>query len=64
MKAKSLHFSKSGSAQQIAAELGRVLNAYVIKFRLHIPVRMKRLFLSGLKMNGHLEKAVKRFAKI
>ena len=63
MKAKSLHFSKSGSAQQIAAELGRVLECVCDKIPPAYPCENEKVVFIGIEMNGHLEKAVEAFCK-
>jgi hypothetical protein len=52
MKAKSLHFSKSGSAQIIASELGRVYQSVC-----------DQVVFVGVEMNGKVPGPVDRFCR-
>lgn len=49
MKAKSLHFSKSGNVQPIASEIGRVMQCVCDQIPRHTRARARRSFLSALK---------------
>lgn len=63
MKAKSLHFSKTGSAQQIAAELGRVLECVCDKIPPAYPCENEKIVFIGVEMSGRLDKSVEAFCK-
>lgn len=63
MKAKSLHFSKSGCVQPIAAELGRVLQCVCDQIPPAYPCEGEKVIFIGVEMNGKLPGAVDHFCK-
>lgn len=63
MKAKSLHFSKSGSVQPIASELGRVLQCVCDQIPPAYPCENEKVVFIGVEMNGKLPAAVDHFCK-
>lgn len=63
MKAKSLHFSKSGSVQPIAAELGRVMQCVADQIPPAYPCEGEKVIFIGVEMNGKLPSAVDHFCK-
>ena len=63
MKAKSLHFSKTGAAQQIAAEFGRIFECVCDKIPPAYPCENEKIVFIGVEMSGRLEKPVEAFCK-
>ena len=63
MKAKSLHFSKSGCVQEIAAELGRVYECVCDKIPPAYPCEGEKVVFVGVEMNGRLDKQVESFCR-
>lgn len=63
MKAKSLHFSKSGSVQPIASEIGRVLQCVCDQIPPAYPCENEKVVFIGVEMNGKLPGAVEHFCK-
>ncbi len=63
MKAKSLHFSKSGSAQIIASELGRVYQSVCDQIPPAYPCEGEKVVFVGVEMNGKVPSAVDRFCR-
>ena len=63
MKAKSLHFSKSGSAQIIASELGRVYQSVCDQIPPAYPCEGEKVVFIGVEMNSKVPSAVEHFCK-
>lgn len=63
MKAKSLHFSKSGSVQPIASEIGRVMQCVCDQIPPAYPCEGEKVIFIGIEMNGKLPGAVEHFCK-
>ena len=63
MKAKSLHFSKSGSVQPIASELGRVYQCVCDQIPPAYPCEGEKVGFVGVEMNGKLPGPVDHFCK-
>ena len=63
MKAKSLHFSKSGSVQPIASELGRVYQCVCDQIPPAYPCEGEKVVFVGVEMNGKLPGPVGHFCK-
>ncbi len=63
MKAKSLHFSKSGSVQPIASELGRVYQCVCDQIPPAYPCEGEKVVFVGVEMNGKLPGPVDHFCK-
>ena len=63
MKAKSLHFSKSGSVQPIASELGRVYQCVCDQIPPAYPCEGEKVVFVGVEMNGKLPGPVEHFCK-
>ena len=63
MKAKSLHFSKSGSAQVIASELGRVYQSVCDQIPPAYPCEGEKVVFVGVEMNGKVPGPVERFCR-
>ena len=63
MKAKSLHFSKGGNVQPIAAEIGRVLQCVCDQIPPAYPCEGEKVVFVGISMNGKLPGAVDHFCK-
>ena len=54
MKAKSLHFSKSGNVQPIASEIGRVMQCVCDQIPPAYPCEGDKVVFIGIEMNGKL----------
>ena len=54
MKAKSLHFSKSGNVQPIASEIGRVMQCVCDQIPPAYPCEGEKVVFIGVEMNGKL----------
>lgn len=63
MKAKSLHFAKSGSAQIIASELGRVHQCVCDQLPPAYPCENERVVFIGVEMTGKVPGPVDRFCR-
>lgn len=63
MKAKSLHFSKSGNVQPIASEIGRVMQCVCDQIPPAYPCEGEKVVFIGVEMNGKLPGAVDHFCK-
>lgn len=63
MKAKSLHFSKSGSAQIIASELGRVYQSVCDQIPPAYPCEGEKVVFVGVEMNGKVPGPVDRICR-
>ncbi len=63
MKAKSLHFAKSGSAQVIAAELGRIHQCVCDQIPPAYPCEGEKVIFIGVEMNGKLPGPVDHFCR-
>ena len=63
MKAKSLHFSKSGSAQIIASELGRVYQSVCDQIPPAYPCEGEKVVFVGVEMTGKVPSPVDRFCR-
>ena len=63
MKAKSLHFSKSGSAQIIASELGRVYQSVCDQNPPAYPCEGEKVVFVGVEMTGKVASPVDRFCR-
>lgn len=63
MKAKSLHFSKSGSAQVIASELGRVYQSVCDQIPPAYPCEGEKVVFVGVETNGKVPGPVERFCR-
>ncbi len=63
MKAKSLHFSKGGDVQPIAAEIGRELQCVCDQIPPAYPCEGEKVVFIGVSMNGKLPGAVDHFCK-
>ena len=61
MKAKSLHFSKSGNVQPIASEIGRVMQCVCDQIPPAYPCEGEKVVFIGVEMNGKLPGAVDHF---
>lgn len=63
MKAKSLHYSKSGSVQPIASEIGRVMQCVCDQIPPAYPCEGEKVVFIGVEMNGKLPGPVDHFCK-
>ena len=63
MKAKSLHVAKSGSAQIIASELGRVYQSVCDQIPPAYPCEGEKVVFVGVEMNGKVPGPVDRFCR-
>ena len=63
MKAKSLHFSKSGNVQPIASEIGRVMQCVCDQIPPAYPCEGEKVVFIGVEMNGKLPAQVEAFCK-
>lgn len=63
MKSKSLHFSKSGSAQIIASEIGRVHQCVCDQIPPAYPCEGEKVVFIGVEMNSKVPGAVEHFCK-
>ncbi|HIS48890.1 MAG TPA: hypothetical protein IAA80_00075 [Candidatus Gallacutalibacter pullistercoris] len=63
MKAKSLHFSKHGSAQPIAAEIGRVYQCVCDQIPPAYPCEGDKVVFIGVEMSGKLPGPVEHFCR-
>lgn len=63
MKAKSLHFSKHGTVQPIASEIGRVMQCVCDQIPPAYPCEGEKVVFIGVEMNGKLPGAVDHFCK-
>ena len=63
MKAKSLHFSKSGSAQVIASELGRVYQCVCDQIPPAYPCEGEKVVFVGVEMHHKLPGPVEHFCR-
>ncbi len=63
MKSKSLHFSKSGSAQIIASEIGRVHQCVCDQLPPAYPCEGEKVVFIGVEMNGKVPTAVENFCR-
>ena len=63
MKAKSLHYSKGGSVQPIASEIGRVMQCVCDQIPPAYPFEGEKVVFIGIEMNGKLPGPVDHFCK-
>ena len=63
MKAKSLHYSKSGCVQPIASEIGRVMQCVCDQIPPAYPCEGDKVVFIGIEMNGKLPGPVDHFCK-
>ncbi len=63
MKAKSLHFSKRGTVQPIASELGRVYQCVCDQIPPAYPCEGEKVVFIGVEMGGKLPAPVDHFCR-